>query len=90
MRVEHGGSYLAVGSKGGAPTNPAWVNNLRAHPQTEVWDGPARGDYSVRELSGEERAIWWQRGVDAFPNYSEYQNKTAREIPIFLLEPVGA
>jgi deazaflavin-dependent oxidoreductase (nitroreductase family) len=86
MRVEHDGSYLAVGSKGGAPKDPAWVANLRADPQVEVWDGPARGDFSARELAGAERATWWERAVAAFPNYAEYQQKTERLIPVFVLE----
>jgi deazaflavin-dependent oxidoreductase (nitroreductase family) len=87
MRVEHAGSYLAVGSKGGAPTNPAWVANLRANPQVEVWDGPNRGDYVARELEGDERSPWWERAVGAFPNYAEYQERTERLIPVFVLEP---
>ena len=87
MRVEHGGSYLAVGSKGGAPKNPAWVANLRANPQVEVWDGPQRGDYVARELEGDERVPWWERAVAAFPNYGAYQERTERLIPVFVLEP---
>jgi F420H(2)-dependent quinone reductase len=86
MRVEHDGSYLAVGSKGGAPQNPAWVHNLRTNPEVEVWDGPARGDFTVRELAGPERETWWERAVEVFPTYAEYQGKTDRVIPIFLLE----
>ena len=87
MRVEHGGSYVAVGSKGGAPQHPAWVHNLRAHPEVEVWDGPAQGDYRVRELEGAERETWWERAVAAYPPYAEYQQRTDRMIPLFLLEP---
>jgi deazaflavin-dependent oxidoreductase (nitroreductase family) len=87
MRVEHGGSYLAVGSKGGAPKNPAWVANLRVNPQVEVWDGPERGDYVARELEGDERSSWWERAVAVFPNYAEYQERTERMIPVFLLKP---
>jgi F420H(2)-dependent quinone reductase len=87
MRVEHDGGYLAIGSKGGAPKNPAWVANLRADPQVEVWDGPQRGDYVARELEGEERSAAWERAVAAFPNYAEYQQRTERLIPVILLEP---
>jgi deazaflavin-dependent oxidoreductase (nitroreductase family) len=90
MRVEDSGSYLAVGSKGGAPKNPAWVANLRADPHVEVWDGPARGDFVARELDGDERALWWDRGVAAFPDYADYQQRTDRLIPLFLLEPAAA
>jgi deazaflavin-dependent oxidoreductase (nitroreductase family) len=89
MRVEAGGSYLAVGSKGGAPKNPAWVANLRADPHVEVWDGPARGDYIAREITGQERAQWWDRAVAAFAPYAEYQERTERLIPVFLLEPAA-
>jgi deazaflavin-dependent oxidoreductase (nitroreductase family) len=89
MRVEHDGTYLAVGSKGGAPKNPAWVANLRANPQVEVWDGPARLDRLAREISGEERELWWSRAVAAFAPYAEYQQRTQRLIPVFALEPLG-
>lgn len=88
MRVEHAGRYLAVGSQGGAPTDPHWVRNLREHPKVELQDGRQKWEMSVRELSGDERAEWWDRAVDAFPNYADYQKRTERLIPIFLLEPV--
>ena len=87
MRVEHDGRYLAVGSQGGAPTDPHWVRNLREHPQVEVQDGPSKWDMTARELSGEERAQWWDRAVEAFPNYAQYQKRTERLIPVFLLQP---
>jgi F420H(2)-dependent quinone reductase len=87
MRVEHDGGYLAVASKGGAPDNPSWYRNLAENPLVELQDATAKGDYTARELSGDERAIWWERAVEAFPNYAEYQEKTDREIPVFLLEP---
>jgi F420H(2)-dependent quinone reductase len=88
MRVEHDGSYLAVASKGGAPDNPSWYRNLAEHPLVELQDATAKGDYTARELSGDERATWWKRAVEAFPNYAEYQEKTDRQIPVFILEPV--
>jgi deazaflavin-dependent oxidoreductase (nitroreductase family) len=88
MRVEHDGAYAAVASKGGAPENPAWYQNLVDHPHVVVQDGPARGDYTARVVSGEERAEWWERAVAVWPDYDEYQTKTDREIPVFLLEPV--
>ncbi|MCU1670104.1 MAG: uncharacterized protein JWP40_3031 [Blastococcus sp.] len=88
MRVEHDGAYLMVGSQGGAPTHPAWVSNLRAHPdQVTVQDGPEPRDGVARELTGEERAQWWDRAVAAYPSYADYQKKTDREIPIFLVTP---
>jgi deazaflavin-dependent oxidoreductase (nitroreductase family) len=89
MRVEHDGAYAAVASKGGAPANPTWYFNLVKHPLVELQDATTKGDYTARELSGEERSVWWERAVEAFPNYAEYQEKTDREIPVFLLEPVS-
>jgi deazaflavin-dependent oxidoreductase (nitroreductase family) len=89
MRVEQDGKYAAVASKGGAPEHPAWYRNLVEHPLVEVQDGPAKGDYTAREISGDERAQWWERAVAEFPNYAEYQEKTEREIPVFVLEPVS-
>ncbi len=89
MRVEHDGKYAAVASKGGAPEHPAWYRNLVEHPLVEVQDGPAKGDFTAREVSGDERAEWWERAVAAFPDYADYQEKTDREIPVFVLEPVS-
>jgi deazaflavin-dependent oxidoreductase (nitroreductase family) len=89
MRVEHEGTYAAVASKGGAPEHPTWYRNLVEHPLVEVQDGPAKGDYTAREISGDERAQWWKRAVAAFPDYADYQEKTDREIPVFVLEPVS-
>jgi deazaflavin-dependent oxidoreductase (nitroreductase family) len=87
MRVEHDGRYAVVASKGGAPENPIWYHNLVADPHVELQDGPARFDMVARQLSGDERAEWWQRAVDAYPDYAEYQRNTDRTIPVFLLEP---
>ena len=87
MKVEHEWRYAAVASQGGAPTHPAWYENLRAHPEVEVQDGPHKQDMSVRELSGAERQQLWDRAVAAFPSYADYQRKTEREIPVLLLEP---
>jgi deazaflavin-dependent oxidoreductase (nitroreductase family) len=86
MRVEHDGSYAAVASRGGAPTHPVWYHNLLADPQVEVQDGPHKWDMQARVVTGDERAAWWERAVAAFPNYAEYQQKTDREIPVFVLE----
>ena len=85
MRVEHGGEYAVVGSLGGGPKNPVWVFNLRKHPQVELQDGDARHDYLAREVTGDERALWWQRSVAAFPTYAGYEKKTKRLIPVFVL-----
>ena len=89
MRVEHDGVYAAIASKGGAPQHPSWYRNLVAHPLVELQDGLARGDYRARVSSGEERAEWWRRAVEVWPDYAEYQTKTDREIPVFVLEPVS-
>jgi deazaflavin-dependent oxidoreductase (nitroreductase family) len=88
MRVEHDGRYLAVGSQGGAPTHPHWVHNIWADPHVQVQDGPRKWQAVARELSGAEREEWWERAVAAFPPYADYQRKTDRLIPVFLLEPV--
>jgi F420H(2)-dependent quinone reductase len=88
MRVEHDGRYAAVASLGGAPKNPVWYYNLKANPRVELQDGPRRSDMVARELTGSERADWWERAVAAFPPYAEYQANTSRQIPVFLLEPV--
>jgi deazaflavin-dependent oxidoreductase (nitroreductase family) len=89
MRVEHDGKYAAVASKGGAPEHPAWYRNLVDHPLVEVQDATAKGDFTARELSGDERAQWWERAVAVWPDYAEYQKNTDREIPVFVLEPVN-
>jgi F420H(2)-dependent quinone reductase len=86
MRVEHDGTYAAVASMGGAPKHPVWYYNLRANPQVEVQDGPKRIDMIARELTGSEREQWWERAVAAYPPYAEYQQKTSRQIPVFVLE----
>lgn len=88
MRVEHEGVYAAVASLGGAPKHPRWYYNLKANPSVEVRDGTTTLMLSAREIHGEEKAVWWERCVAAFPPYAEYQAKTDREIPVFLLEPV--
>jgi deazaflavin-dependent oxidoreductase (nitroreductase family) len=86
MRVERGGKYVAIASKGGAPDNPEWYYNFVAHPEVDVQDGPEKHTYSVRLLTGDERAEWWDYSVASWPTYGEYQKKTDREIPVFLLE----
>jgi len=86
MRVEHEGSYLAVASMGGAPKHPVWYYNLRADPHVELQDGNQKWDMTARELSGAERQEWWERAVEAYPPYADYQQKTERQIPVFLLE----
>ncbi len=88
MRVEHDGEYVVVASKGGAPEHPTWYYNIVDAPLVELQDGAVRKDYTPRELSGDERAVWWDRSVEAWPAYADYQTKTDRLIPLFLLTPV--
>jgi deazaflavin-dependent oxidoreductase (nitroreductase family) len=88
MRVEHDGEYALVASKGGAPEHPNWYHNLLAHPdEVQVQDGPAPVDMTVREVDGEERETWWQRSVEVFPTYAQYQTKTDRLIPVLVATP---
>ena len=86
MRVEHDGTYAIVASKGGAPTNPVWYYNVVANPEVELQDGPSRWDMVAREVTGDEKKVWWDRAVAAYPDYAEYQTKTDRPIPVFVLE----
>ena len=87
MRVEHDGEYAVVASLGGAPKHPVWYHNVTAHPHVELQDGTVTGDYQAREVFGEEKALWWQRAVAAYPDYADYQKKTDRQIPVFVLTP---
>ncbi|GHG53343.1 nitroreductase family deazaflavin-dependent oxidoreductase [Streptomyces griseocarneus] len=89
MRVEHQGLYAVVASLGGAPKHPVWYFNLKAQPRVELQDGPVRRDMVAREIEGEEKALWWGRAVEAYPDYDDYQAKTEREIPVFVLEPAA-
>ncbi|MDO5741003.1 MAG: nitroreductase/quinone reductase family protein [Ornithinimicrobium sp.] len=88
MRVEHDGTYAAFASKGGAAKHPTWFYNLNAGGEVLVQDGTEQLTRTIRLLeAGPERDQWWDRGVAAFPPYAEYQQKTDRQIPVFLLEP---
>ncbi|WP_112468429.1 nitroreductase family deazaflavin-dependent oxidoreductase [Streptomyces triticisoli] len=89
MRVEHDGRYAVVASQGGAPKHPFWYFNLKADPRVELQDGPVKQDMTAREVTGAEKAEWWERAVAAFPPYADYQKKTSREIPVFVLEAAG-
>jgi F420H(2)-dependent quinone reductase len=90
MKVEHEGRYAAVASLGGAPKHPVWYYNLKADPHVELQDGQVRKDMIAREVTGEERDEWWERAVAAYPDYADYQRRTARVIPVFVLEPADA
>lgn len=90
MRVEHDGDYAVVASLGGAPRHPVWYYNLTANPHVELQDGPVKKDYRAREVFGDERAAWWERAVATWPDYAQYQKKTTRTIPVFVLTPIDA
>jgi deazaflavin-dependent oxidoreductase (nitroreductase family) len=85
MRVEHNGEYALVASKGGAPQHPVWYHNLQANPdEVTIQDGSEPFEAHVREVTGDERAVWWQRAIDAYPPYADYQQRTDRQIPVFI------
>lgn len=86
MRVEHDGVYAVVASRGGAPQHPQWYWNLVANPLVELQDATEKHDYRAREVTGDERKLWWERAVAAYPPYADYQRKTERQIPVFVLE----
>ena len=88
MRVEHNGRYAVVASLGGSPKNPVWYANVVAHPEVELQDATQKWDMHAREVTGDEKTAWWERAVAAFPDYADYQVKTEREIPVFVLEPI--
>jgi deazaflavin-dependent oxidoreductase (nitroreductase family) len=88
MRVEHDGQYAIVASLGGSPMNPVWYYNVKANPLVELQDGTESHDYEAREVFGDEKATWWERAVDAWPDYANYQAKTDRQIPVFVLTQV--
>jgi len=88
MRVEHNGEYACVASLGGAPKNPVWYYNIAKNPRVELQDGSVTQDYDAREVFGDEKAVWWERAVEAYPEYADYQTKTDRQIPVFVLTPV--
>ena len=89
MRVEHNGEYAVVASLGGAPKNPVWYYNVKKNPRVELQDGTVTRDYDAREVFGDEKAAWWERAVEAWPDYAQYQKKTERQIPVFVLSPVS-
>jgi deazaflavin-dependent oxidoreductase (nitroreductase family) len=89
MRVEHDGIYAVVASLGGAPRHPVWYWNLVKQPHVELQDGAITRDYVAREVTGDEKATWWARAVEAWPDYARYQAKTDRQIPVFVLEPIA-
>ena len=89
MRIEHNGEYAIVASLGGAPKNPVWYYNVAKNPRIELQDGEVTRDYDAREVFGDEKAAWWERAVQVWPDYAGYQEKTDRQIPVFVLTPVN-
>ncbi len=89
MRVEHEGRYAVVASLGGAPENPAWHHNLKKNAHVELQDRATKRDYMAREVTGDEKVVWWKRAVEAWPDYATYQVKTDRQIPVFVLDPMA-
>jgi len=89
MRVEHEGTYAVVASLGGAPEHPVWYHNLKANPHVELQDMATKRDYAAREVTGDEKVVWWDRAVEAWPDYAKYQRKTTRQIPVFVLDPIA-
>ena len=89
MRVEHDGEYALIASMGGAPQHPGWYHNLVAEPLVMIQDGPEPHDFVTHVAEGDERAQWWQRAVDVFAPYAEYEKKTDRIIPVFVATPVA-
>ena len=90
MRVEHDGDYAVVASMGGAPKHPVWYYNLKANPHVELQDAETKRDFVAREVTGDEKATWWERAVATWPDYAKYQTRTTRQIPVFVLEPRDA
>ncbi len=86
MRVEEGGRYAMVASKGGDPKHPFWYYNVKANPEVTVQDGDTISTKTAREVDGAEREHWWKLAVEAYPPYAEYQTKTSRQIPVFVVE----
>ena len=89
MRVENDGEYAVVASLGGAPKHPVWYWNIKKNPRVELQDGEVTKDYQAREVVGDDKAVWWERAVEAWPDYADYQKKTDRQIPVFVLTPVS-
>jgi deazaflavin-dependent oxidoreductase (nitroreductase family) len=90
MRVEHDGVYAAIASYGGSPRHPEWYHNFVADPVVQLQDGPEPHLYRARIAEGEEREVWWKRAVEQYAPYADYQERTDRQIPVFLLEPVDS
>jgi deazaflavin-dependent oxidoreductase (nitroreductase family) len=89
MYLPDGERMVIFASKGGAPTNPAWYHNLRANPAATVEVGPDTIDVKARVTSGEERERLFNHQAETYPQFADYAQKTAREIPVVALERTG-
>ena len=87
MRVRDGDRYAVVASLGGAPKHPVWYHNMKADPHVGLQDGAELRDYIAHETTGDEKAEWWKKATAVWPDYDNYQSKTDRQIPLFVLEP---
>lgn len=88
MRIEHNGEYAIVASLAGSDQHPAWYYNVKSNPHVELQDRLRANEYHAREVFGQERALWWRRAVQAWPDYAKYQAMTARQIPVFVLTAI--
>jgi deazaflavin-dependent oxidoreductase (nitroreductase family) len=88
MRIEHNGTYAVIASMSGAPEHPRWYLNLVANPEVTLQDGGDVYDLRARTASQQEKAEWWPRAVEVWPPYDDYQQRTTRDIPLVLLEPI--
>ena len=86
LYVRDGDDYAVIASKGGDPKHPLWYHNVKANPEVTVQDGDKVATMTAREIEGAEREHWWKLAVEAYPPYAEYQTKTDRLIPVFIVE----
>jgi deazaflavin-dependent oxidoreductase (nitroreductase family) len=83
-----GDAYVVIGSKGGSDDHPAWVHNLFANPVVTIEVGPERVRVRARQAEGEERDSLYAAQAALMPGFAEYERRTARKIPVFVLEPI--
>jgi F420H(2)-dependent quinone reductase len=88
LYVMDGEDFVIIASKGGAPTHPAWYLNLKANPDATVEVGDREVRVRAEEVDSEENVRLWQKMIEMYPTYDDYQTKTKREIPLLVLRPV--
>ena len=89
MYQDLGGTYAVFASKAGAPTNPDWFHNLRAHPDTTIEIGATTRRVRARVADSDERRRIWERQKEQWPGFADYERSTTREIPVVVLEPIA-